>query len=73
MNNLKLEQIAYAQGWIEGHLESMLAAATTEEQQRDMEELIKTFKILSDGFDDVRRENQKFERTLMMVRGAVQL
>lgn len=73
MTNLKLEQIAYAQGWLENHLESVLGTATTEEARKEAEEVLKTFKLFSDGFDTVRRENQKFERTLMLVRGAVQL
>ena len=74
MNNLKLEQIAYAQGWVEQQLASMVVDALGDDELRvRMEELLKTYLIVSEGFDAVRRENTKFETTLMMVRGAIQL
>jgi len=76
MTNLKLEQIAYAQGWVESHIEGLVASATQvgdEQILKETEELLRTFKLFSDGFDEVRRENQRMERTLMMVRGAIQL
>ena len=72
MNNLKLEQIAYSQGWVEGRLEGLLHNAEPDEKE-EFKTLYEAFKIVSDGFDEVRRENQKFERTLLMIRGAVQL
>lgn len=74
MDNLKLSQIAYAQGYVEGRLEEAIPLASElPELQHKLEEALKAFKILSDGFDNVRRQNQRLETTIMMIRGAVQL
>ena len=74
MTNLKLSQIAYSQGWVEGRLDEAIAeAATLPELQAKLIEIKKAFKIVSDGFDTVRRENMKHETTLLMIRGAAQL
>jgi len=74
MNDLKLQQIAYAQGYAEGRLEEAIPLASElPELQHKLEETLKAFKILSDGFDAVRRENKRYETTLLMIRGAVQL
>ena len=78
MTNEKLEQIAYAAGWVEGRLEEDLNAvkAATEPDEAEIkhrQEMLDAFMIVSNALDALRRENADYEIKLMMVRGAIQL
>lgn len=78
MNQEKLKQIAFAAGWVEGRLQEDLEAVTgaeekDEEEIKHRKEMLEAFMILSNGFDDLRRQNADYEIKLMMVRGAIQI
>jgi len=72
MDKLKLDQIAFAQGWLASHFHA--AIETTQEgtpERSTAEETLKAFVILSDGYDKVRRDNLNHERRMMLIRGAL--
>ena len=73
MTEEKLKQIAFACGWIEGRLQEDLDAVEEPEEKKHRQEMLDAFMIVSNAFDELRRQNAEYEIKLMMVRGAVQL
>ena len=76
MTEEKLKQIAYAAGWVEGRLQEDLDSVKGEEEPDEAEikhrqELFDAFMIVSNAFDELRRQNADYEIKLLMVRGAV--
>ena len=72
MTNEKLESIAYAQGWVEEHLQTYLGLAKNEDEKKYRQELYDAFMIVSEGFDGLRREHSQIEIKLQLVRNALQ-
>lgn len=52
-----IEIIAYAQGWLEGRLEEDVAAVEDEVEKRHRQEMLQAFLVVSNGFDELRKEN----------------
>jgi hypothetical protein len=78
MTNEKLQQIAYAQGWVEGRLQEDLEGVQSAEQPDAEEikhrtEMLEAFMLVSNALDTLRRQNADYERKLMMVKGAIQV
>lgn len=57
MDYKKLELIAYSQGWVEGRLEEDVAAVEGPEEKKHRQEMLDAFLIVSNGFDELRKEN----------------
>ncbi len=76
MDEQKLKQIAYAQGWIEGRLEEDLATVQDADPQdpeeiKHRQEMLDAFMLVSNALDTLRRQNSDYETKLMLIRGAL--
>jgi hypothetical protein len=72
MLKVQLEQIAYAQGFAQARLEEAIPLASElPELQQKLQDTLEAFKILSQGYDRVRKENAAFEIKITMIRGAL--
>lgn len=72
MTEEKLKQIAFTCGWIEGRLQEDLDAVEEPEEKRHRQEMLDAFMIVSNAFDELRRQNADNEIKLTMLRLALQ-
>ena len=73
----KLGTVVFAQGWLDGQLESMISKASETANEDPTALLIATqmseqWAIISNALDDLIKEGQEMERKLTIVRSALQ-
>jgi len=71
----KLETVVFAQGWLEGQFEGMVANSAMKQDEDPTLHLIATqvleqWTLVSNALDELIRENQEMERKLSVVRSA---
>jgi hypothetical protein len=69
MDYKKLETAVYCQGFVGDYIETHIAASP---ESRHMTELLSAWNLLSEGFDELRRENQDLQMKLYSARVALQ-
>jgi hypothetical protein len=72
----KLSTAVFAQGWLEGQFETMVARSAEKADEDPTVHLVATqvleqWKIVSDAFDQLIRENAELQRQLSQVKAAV--
>lgn len=67
----KLDTIVFSQGWIENQLEKAAEAQTTEEGSVIAATVLEQWKVVSEGIDDLIKENAALKLQLQDIEEAI--
>lgn len=76
MNN-KLSRVVFAQGWLDGQIESMIANTAKKQNEDPTAHLIvsqiqEQWSIVSSALDDLIKENTDLARRMVIIKSALQ-
>ncbi len=66
----KISTAVFAQGWLEGQIESAVAAAKLDENENPTAAVLDQWQIVSEFLDDLIKENAELKRKLSIVESA---